>query len=86
MDHDMVQLPGLLPEFSADGYTIPPGVTNNRVWKAIVDGHLPAVKVGNRYWVRRGDKPAYAAHFGIRLAAPAKPARKASAAPTPIAA
>ncbi len=86
VNHDMVQLSGLLPEFSTDGYAIPQGVTNHRVWKSIVDGQLPAQKIGNRYWVRRADKPAYAAHFGMKLAVSAKPARKAASTPISVAA
>ncbi len=70
-------LPGLLPEFASEGWTIPETVTHHVVWKAVVNGRLPARKVGTRYIVAAGDKPAYAKLLGLVPPIP-KPPRKAA--------
>ena len=86
MNQDWLQSTDLLREFKAEGWELPPSVTSHAVWKRIVNGQLPAQKIGGRYWIDRTNKPAIAEALGLTRAPVAKPGRKAPATPASAAA
>lgn len=83
---DDLALSGVLPDFASRGWGLPDTVKYPDLWRAIVNGRLPARMVNGRYKVARTDLPTYAAF--LRLTPPAQPkqARKANAALDTIAA
>ena len=84
---DDLALSGVLPDFAGRGWVLPSSVTYPTVWRAVVNGRLPAQMTNGRYRVLRSDLPAYATFLGLTPPAAAKVARKApTASPVPVAA
>jgi hypothetical protein len=83
--HNTTALTEALPELAARGYTLPDDATHQKIWKGVVNGRIPAVKINGRYRLDTKGMDAAAVYLG--LTAPAVSAAKPrKAAPISVAA